>query len=346
MSFYVRSNGLWVPSTPRVRAGGMWLPEPGPSIPTRYVHTESSGGDGTSFALSGSQAAFSSLAEAVASLAGEEGDWLIRVAGGADTEAVVFAGNNWGDRHVIVQVEPSSRMGAKWDSTKYHIAVSNADGIDNATSGISNLTLRGVAVQLNLSSGGSADAMDLRGPSTAGTIIVDGVFVRLVVAAGNTATPRGLRVGGAQRDMVIMNSITWAEDPEGGTRGIDVASGSKVGGIQIYNHTSVGNGRGYGFSSAAETLIMNSIAYGNVDSRNGTPHSSSDYNVSDDGDFGNTNDDTGAVLFVDAENGDFRLHANDTMARGQGTDLSSVGVTHDIAGNLRTVPFDRGASQE
>ena len=43
---------------------------------------------------------------------------------------------------------------------------------------------------------------------------------------------------------------------------------------------------------------------------------------------------TDVVQFVDANNGDFHLHANDTVAEGAGVDISSI-ISHDFDGDTR-----------
>jgi len=79
----------------------------------------------------------------------------------------------------------------------------------------------------------------------------------------------------------------------------------------------------------------------------GTFHADSDYNCSDDGTHPGSNGQTGEVTFVDEANDDFHLNSTDSVALGNGLDLSSDAsnpISVDIDGDART-SWDIGADE-
>lgn len=330
-------------------------PGPEPAVETVYANPASSGGDGTTPALSGEHAAFSSLDAALQAAdrdrVAAESTYRVICAGGADSPRARI-NDGWVTSptyRLEIVVDPEWRMGGVWDADKYHLSAVDGNCMDNhASEGANYLVLVGLAAEMTrTSSGGSGSALDLRGPSGAGETIVDGVFTHVVCESGHTSTVRGMYIGHADREFDILNSITWAETADGSgvsaPRGVDTASSAGENSIRVLNHTSVGNRRGISADNVG-LLLMNSVLKDNADAVTGTLHEDSDFNVSDDDDVSGPNSDQNQeVTFVDEAAGDFRLDPTDEWAIGKGTDLSALGFSHDAAGNPRTVPWDRGA---
>ena len=102
----------------------------------RYVDTDSAGGNGTTSALSGTDAAYATLA---ACIAAEKGDWVTAAnwlhiyckasAGAADTTAVVIADADWvtsDASHILIEAVESDKAGASWSTSKYRLETNNA----------------------------------------------------------------------------------------------------------------------------------------------------------------------------------------------------------------------------
>lgn len=176
-----------------------------------------------------------------------------------------------------------------------------------------------------------------------------------------TSTADGLRgvlmsVPAAEgHSIVIDNNIIFAAGTMNtNTTGMYVSyAGADGPNYYIYNNSFIGLNNGFSTinQTAASTVVYKNNLFANiagVSIDGDTPHTSSDYNITEDGSHsGGVNDKTNQVIYFNSERThDYRLAGNSYGAIGTARDLSrdiNYSVTTDIAGNTRT-RFDVGAS--
>ena len=167
----------------------------------------------------------------------------------------------------------------------------------------------------------------------------------VTVPAPTSALKRGIYINGAPNRAVGCiiqgdNSgsyATWGIQTRGGSGAVNcLVMGCNINFFAydsdsfFYNSTSVEGGIGYNQYSGTATR-KNCISWNNSNATNGTWNSVS---CADSG-----------VTFADPDNDDYRLADTDTVARDQGTDLSSDSVypfDDDILGNTRSGTWDIG----
>lgn len=253
--------------------------------------------------------------------------------GAADTTAVTISGfTTDADNFVKIYVPSGHRHAGKWDANKYRIAI----------------TTESSSIQIMLS----------------GYLVIDGL--QIATTEYNSDSKYGI-ANNVAHHVTIKNCIIRCGNPTYAHMGIWFGAGSANQSL-LYNCIAYGftNGRGYFLNgdngTRYSTYCFNLIAYGcgsrgfggesatyiNCAAINCTDGfnawgSAHDYNVSDVsgddclGDHGFVTEQSPTEIFVDPENGDFRLvSGSDLIDAGIGPALDSNVPTTDIVGTSRS----------
>ena len=327
-----------------------------------YWNPNSVGGDGTTAALTGANAAYASLASAELNeqrnLVTPNDTLKLNGAGNstADTTAATFSG--WtlsATNRVTIE---GDNTGAVWDETKAHMKV-NGRCISLLDSFV---TVKNM--QLMSGTTGANDQAGVEITNTGGHIITDNIM-RLDVSAYAANADRLYGVSeytssGSLPDgnVIIANNIIY--DYQHGTftftgRGIYVRQSDALGNIYaIYNNTVVNCQRGIwarstiGTSALAKNNIVQDCVADYYDTGFDTVNSAT--NLSSDATAPGVSAITSTALtFANKAADDFRLDSTDTAAIGAGTDLSADSVysfSVDIEDDTRpTSAWDVGADE-
>lgn len=183
-----------------------------------------------------------------------------------------------------------------------------------------------------------------------GTIVLDSNIVRYQITGAPTIYPIGISFGdnnGATPTAAILNNIVY--DVIAGTSGEGIYL--KGGIYYMYNNTVYHTSTAYGISSSTTVFYKNNIAQNDTTgySISSTPDSSSIDNLSDHNDApGTSHKDSATVSFVNAATRDLHLAGSDTIANGQGTNLSAdvnYPFDDDVSGQIRPSAWSIGASE-
>jgi len=322
----------------------------------RYVDTGSTaGGDGTTEALTGATRAFASLQAAVASMPGTLTDPVTiqcaATGGAADTLSVIQT--QWDfvtspTNYILVTVKASDRHTGKWDTAKYRIEVTNADGIYN--NNCSHVRLEWLQVQITVStSGGSGYNCYRLATSNNSSANIDhryhNCIANVVVSGGATDNVFGFidsdptpQTGTCKR----MNCIAV-----GGYAGFSSDSGAwATANLYNYNCTAAANE----FNYMDAQICVNCLSAAPTGGAGGF------LSVGSSGHFNNASDDNTAAgtnsrinqtfTFVNTGARDYHLTSADAGARNFGlSDPSSGLYSDDIDGQTRTGSWDIGADE-
>lgn len=317
----------------------------------RYVNAASAGGDGTTTALSGANAAYASLdaAEQAERTAGSditaEGNMIFKLKGTTeDTVTCVFGAWTTDATHrVIVECELADRGAtpAVWGTDRYRLKVTAAAIAFNSASGIHFLTLRGMAVE---SARNNVDAQGINvSNATVGTgeIIIEECIVRYTAASASPTA--GISVAGnASFKRHVRNCIVHGF---GTSAGVGIRCSISAGTGYFYNNTCVANFNG--ISRVGGTLISKNNLCDNVSddfvgAMTETNDASSDATALD------TNPRINQTFTYAGAAPDYRLASNDAGARTFGVDLSADAdfpFSTDILQTTRGATWDIGAHQ-
>jgi len=138
----------------------------------------------------------------------------------------------------------------------------------------------------------------------------------------------------------VWNNIIYGYTAAGGAAGVCLF-GADYGTLYAFNNTCVGgSGAAKGIASFnnVDFYAKNNVSIDSTDPYFGTYHADSTNNVSDIGDAPGSNPKNGEPTFLNKALNDYHLESSDTVALGQGTNLSSdsnLAVTDDIDGEAR-----------
>lgn len=231
------------------------------------------------------------------------------------------------------------------------------DGVDTVFINTEHVTIEGLVVE-NIGTGaGSNSAISAgwaSGIENQAHIIIRDNILRV---AGNTSNDNGIGLWnsnnyGLGSEMYIFNNIIYGVTGSTMGYGIRKYSNSHDLAVYMYNNTIAGdleNGIIMSTSAGGDNFAYNNLVQGATSAAYGA----SDFNVASSNNLGNDASNPGGgvnnfanitnVNFHDSSGYDFRLTTSDTAAAGNGMDASSV-FTTDILGNIRTVPWDIGAT--
>lgn len=263
------------------------------------------------------------------------GNW----SGSSDTTALTLAGWATDETHnVTIETDSFNSSSAVWDNTKYVLKTTNIGSINAAN--FSNLTLRGFQVFLFSN---STEYINILGLSNANNILVDSMIFRGDV--NSWVIYYGIYIAGTTGKVDLRNSIVYGMNPAKASTHCIAINSTSPSNHSILNCLAVGASQTIRNYTGTSVIVKNTMTQGaGSDGFVGSFNSASSNNCSNiASDAPGTNPQTGTVSFFNAVNGDFRLKSTDTVAKGNGTDLSEY-FTTDIGGNLRTIPWDIGAS--
>src|SRR3972149_3767269 len=317
---------------------------------TRYVDPDSAGGNGTTTALSGANAAYASLNAAMTAearnlvTADEIAEFICMSSHAnhtADTTPVSQWATEWttdATRYVDIKTDSASRHAGVWSDTKYRIVV-NAD--PDADPGVVQLSFpygRSTGIQVkNTWTGAGNPKAAYFGYGT----------------SGHWRVSKNILVGGSGANIVnsggyFFNNILYYFS--GATRGTGVIRGNG-GSWQVYNNTAVGFSSGYyneddGGTSTSD--FINNLGEGNTtDFEAGWSWSTgTGYNASSDGTAPGTNSRTSQTFTFEAGTDNYHLASNDAGARDYGVSDPGSGLfSDDIDGETRSGTWDIGADE-
>jgi len=316
----------------------------------RYVNAASAGGDGTTTALSGAQAAYASLdaGEQAERTAGSditaEGNMIFRCVGTTqDAVTVVFGAWTTDATHRVVVETPLADRGATprtWGTDRYRLH-STAGVAFGSTTGIHFIEIRGLQIE-SARTDTTGNAVLLNNATvSAGEVIVEQCIIRYT--GGNATTVGGILFGGsATISRVARNNIVYGF---GTTAGSGIQANTS-GTTYVYNNTVVDCFNNVVRVTSGTFISKNNLATGAAGSDfSGTMTETND--ASEDATAGGTNPRINQTFtFVGAP--DYGLSGSDAGARTFGVDLSADAnfpFSDDVVDATRGATWDIGAHQ-
>ena len=337
----------------------------------RYINTASTGGDGTTNGESGANAAYSSIAtweaaeqtDLVTALDTHEVICTVGSGTAADTNGRTI--NGWvtdNDYSILFRAADTDRAGYRWDETKYRIDTTGRIDCREV------VLFEGIQIKSTRADSG---AVTTGFGST--NVRMRKCFVWKQHGPKPNAITWGVRLTTARcelRDSIVYmqdtgsNTVgqTYAVSMDGGTSGFAIATGNTIivdGMDTNTNQSAVIRIRSdnppndYLKNNICQAINTTGVeANGSIRSMYLNNATNNDYNaMSHEGSFngatiGPNTRENQTFTYVDFDNQNFQLAATDTGAKGFGEDLTLSGSfsATDIAGNLRTDPFDIGAT--
>jgi hypothetical protein len=317
-------------------------------VTTRYVNPDSNGGDGTTNATSGANAAYVSLSAAEAGVAATLTDtWEIICATGgtADTSAVTFSGiTTTATYYLTVTTEAASKASMPWSTSKYRLEVSNATAVT-----LSVLYIHLDGLQIAKTSSSANGQACINGGTIATSANEAWLSNLLLKQAGNGSFNEPcIRNTDADRVLYAWNCVCYG----GGAAasGSSAAAACEAGTVYLYNCTLIGNHTGLRVSSGVTVTAKNcyargtSAAYSVAGTLNLTTCASSDTT----GTVGLQSIALNTTNFTNVTGGseDFHLPSGSALI-GVGTDTSGEAAprnfTTDMDAVTRTTVWDIGA---
>jgi hypothetical protein len=311
---------------------------------TRYVNPDSSGGNGTTSATSGANAAYASLQAALDAEAGdlvsanEYLEVICATNGTADGAVYIDSADGWvcdATRNIRIRAANGHRAGTKWNASKYRIA---STGVSNAfLSEVPFVEVSGLQMT-NLDDEDARQGLVLI--ASGGGFKIDGCYVRRT--SNSIWTNHAIRIGGDTTN----ESYIWNCIAEGWSSGNSAGFTQSGANVTVYNCTAIDCAYGFTNSDNGYNLkVYNCLASGCGNGFDaGWSWGPSDYNASDLASDapGSNSRNSQTFTFVAAD--DFALTGSDTGARNYGVTDPGAGLfSTDIHGNTRTAPWDIGA---
>ncbi len=315
----------------------------------RYVCTASSGGDGTTSATSGANAAYAHLNDAIdyiqasyANLVTADVYVNIEITGdnsAADTTAVDISSiTTDATRYVNIYTTSGCRHDGKYNTAKYRHETTSYIGF-----AVSVNYIRITGLQIKNSTSGSSH-WDVAFYVAATNYTGQHRFDKLVIVSGGSAGFINFEAG----DLIISNSVFIAS----GVYGLEVSgTWSNPTGNQILNCVCITKANSYGLNGGTGSYaitIKNTYAYSNganadfAGTANYTTCASSDGSASTATVAYST---SSGAYFTNVSDGseDFHIGTSSSL-KDAGTDLSAT-FTDDINGNTRSGTWDIGADE-
>lgn len=256
--------------------------------------------------------------------------------------------------HLPNEVGISQRHGGAFSEDLFLIDYTTTSTFQSAISiraSVPYIHLEGLQIRLNYSHDSSrALSMETHSDPNNNMLILNNIIQGRTSTNGITGI--GIRPANTNGliSAVIANNIVQDFISADSTDGIAIAvtgqSGRRT--LKVLNNTVYNSYLGFSDGIFQSGDVINNIAQNCVVGFSGSFNSSSDYNVSNTADAPGANSaDSATVVFRNAAAGDFRLHPGDTVAKGQGIDLSPLEgfPKGDIRGLTRPATFDIGAMQ-
>lgn len=328
-----------------------------------YCNAASTGGDGTTNALSGSTAAFNDLDVGIATVyANYSNDFAaadvqptIHLEGtgafGGVTESTVLTTS--ATCFLEITCTGSARHAGTWDTNKPRVSAAIGAGAVRLGN-MGHLRLRGLQIE-NTGTGGlsSVGGLAITANGTNIDIRVEECLVRTTGSPASLGTLISV-ASGTSGTAYVANCIAWRE---GSVGSIGISMSGTGPSFRCYSCTVRDCATGINKSVANGVAHAKNVLIDNVSGNavgNGANWDSIDYCATSNADFGTsvpspTNSRVSQTFtYVNGAGFDFHLAAGDAGAKGFGTDLSSdpdFPITVDIDGVTRTGTWDIGADQ-
>jgi hypothetical protein len=319
----------------------------------RYVDPNSSGGNGTTNALSGANAAYASLYAWNAAEAQDLTD------AGGDTARVVCSSDDAGSTHAAdttavvidgwttsatcyITIEAASSHGGKWNDNIYRIQCAPAVDVIHILEQY--VRVIGLQVYYNaLPAGLYAYGFWLDGSNdTNSDVRISKCIIKRVAGMDKAGT--GIEIGGFK--LTAWNNIIYDFDTGHAACGIYAKTSAHF----VYNNTIINCYNGIMQEESGSVVAINNIVKGsgNTNAYVGT-FTTSDYNATDGtdtGDGGAHSRQSQTFTFVNEGADDFHLASTDAGARDYGVSDPGSGLfSDDIDGVARTGTWDIGADE-
>lgn len=312
----------------------------------RYVNTASSaGGDGTTNNTSGSTRAYATLKEALDAIGASLSDAMTIYCEGSAADTGSVNQSTWdftttAANYLLITTTAANRHSGKWDTGKYRITATNANGLYQNTP--CHVRIDGLQVEVTVSDAGSYECFKSSNANqTAGDcyLTISNCIAKAVISSGSVIgyNPRPFGAGGAGF-AAIWNCIA-----------IDCTSGfsSDMPGFPFYNCGAYDCT--FGFVSDAVVIAKNCLSKGATTGFVSTFAAVSSHNAEDDGNGAPGSKGRSGVTFtfVDAANDDFHLSTSDAGAKWYGTQLPGGALfSNDVDGVERVGLWDIGPDQQ
>jgi len=246
----------------------------------------------------------------------------------ADTTAVTIDGwTTTSTNYIRIYTTSAARHNGKWNDGKYRLINSSETG-RAIYAQVSNIKIDGLQILNQPTWGYDQNAIEVWGGEISNNIIK--------YAGSNGSDINGIYFA-AVASVKIYNNLVYDT-----LRGIYVACGGDVLRCYVYNNTVYNSGTGIATPQWNDVMLINNIVQSSTNGYYGTPHSNSDYNISDiAGDAPNVTFATTSkiVSFVSTSTRDFHLSPTDTIAMNVGTSSPAtdpnLSFTTDIDGQTR-----------
>lgn len=328
-----------------------------PTVVTRYVNPGSTGGNGTTNALSGTNAAYASLNSAMSTenatrsnLVSRNEQLFIECAGGADTTSV--SDTTWTSdivHYVKVYAEASNVATPLWSTSKYRLSC-NITSFEAARITIDYFQLQGLQIEVTGTASTSTSFLLIPTVGNPFRYTCTGSYIRVINDNGSD----GFVVGAANTSTgtcVFVNNIFDGYIFNSGIRLGTTTSLTIIGYNNLFHNCFNGIGGSLTATQATYRLINNRFDGCTTEIANGDSSDTFNYNTTNNSSFtsglptGTGNLASRTYSYVGS--GDYHLASGDPGI-GAGFDLSSdssYAVTTDMDGDPRTAPFDIGPDE-
>lgn len=309
-----------------------------------YVNPDSTGGDGTTSATSGANAAYASLGAwntaRANNLVSNGNSHEVHCSGTttADTTAVTLNGWTTDATHTLSIISDDNH-GIVFPSSGYRMQVSSG------TACIQNYATHVKFIGLALNNNGATYGILNRSTGTVGYEVQNCIFK----GNGGTTEHYGHSIiSAAGGTLKMWNNLAYSF----GTNTNASAYLFNIAGVTSYVYNCLAAKSRKGFKQLAGTVVLKNCIYqalgaSTPDGYNGTFDAASNYNISSeaaDAPGANSKDST-TVSFTNTGTDDYHLVEGDTAAKGAGVDLSAdanLAFSTDIEGDPRVAPWDIG----
>ena len=320
---------------------------------TRYVDTGSTaGGDGTTSATSGANRAYVSLLAAITAMPSPlTEDWTIVCAatgGAADASVASTTGKNLSTFTLTITAAAAHRASRQWSTAKYRLSRAQQFAPVLDLVAVGNTIVEWLQIENTDSTGDNGQSGVHVWPTGTSIHTIQKCFIRSSGNAGGRAVSLH-SAAAATGTLRVGNCIL-----KGFKQGVGQEQYGATVSHVLYNVLCYGQSeRGINFDNneGANKWVKNVAIQGTPTAcyyvLGGTVNSATD--LTEDATSPQVGLRNLAIAFVDEAGGDFGLAAGDTAAKGAGTDLSGDAkwaITDDIDGNVRSVPWNIGPTQD
>lgn len=319
----------------------------------RYVDPDSAGGNGTTNALSGANAAYASLNLWEDARDGVLSDVEEVVVGSngeshtADTTIVEISGwTTSATNYIYIHPDASSTHEGVWDNTKYRLVGAGADGFYTLIVSARYVRIMGLQIGINTTNG--YGSVMINNYNTGSYFTLDSCIV--TKTGGAKIVYAGIRVGDYPTQTRISNNLVYGLSTNGTGNFYIGSNDNATNYALLYNNTSYGGTAGFITSGNKYAVLTNNVSVGSVGAsyQAVTWGAASDYNVSSDtsapGTTVATNKTDYATYFTNYSGGDFHLTGTSASLLGIGGNSLAGTFTNDFEGDTRS-NWDVGADE-